>query len=107
MRETDRGIEAVITEADAQAVTNVHDLMQRLVEESTHTAAFQLAMLLETDELRDLAHACDIDAPHNREDLALAVVVAGRGVDEDEQAALFCWRMERLYEQRIRAAALN
>lgn len=108
MRVSESTIEVTITEAEALAHANVHHLMQLLVEESTHTAAYELAKLLETDELRELAHACDLGmVPRDRDDLALAVVVAGRGADEDEEAALLFWRMKQLQQQRMRAAALN
>ncbi len=90
------------------ADTNIYDLMALLNGQRTHVAALRLVLeRLTTDQLHDMAHACDLKPHGDRAALARDVVVHGRVLDEDEAKRLDQWMRSRTAQLRLAAATRN
>ncbi len=90
------------------ADTNIYELMSLLNGQRTHVAALRLVLeMLTTEQLHDMAHACDLKPHGDRVALAREVVVHGRGLDDDEVRGLDRWMSSCTAQRRLAAAACN
>jgi hypothetical protein len=74
-----------------KTLVNVDALMTMIVRADTHSRALELARLMSRAELMDLCDLLYVETPEQSPSLltlALRVVIAGRGLDEDEARGL-------------------
>lgn len=82
-------------------------LLTELDSAQTHVDALKWALKQDMELLQDIAYLCGTSEAGDRPTLAFRVVVVGRHLDEDEQAALKTWWKQDTAAKRAAAAGCN
>jgi hypothetical protein len=86
----------------------MNSTMQNLSAQPTSLDALKLAMLMDIEQLQDLADMAGVSADGDSYTLALQVIVYGFDLDDAETAELEAWQlMQRLYVKPTHMAALR